>query len=117
MGKGSGYTTNSAAGITSISGGSGWANLTEDQTAGTAGAWKATASSSPSVVDWAIQLVALAPASATASPDINGNYSFTNLLNGTYTVTPSDPGLSFTPLNQSVTINGASVSNINFNLN
>jgi hypothetical protein len=66
-GNGAGYTTAVAAGIVSISGGSGWANLTEDRTASTAGTWKATASSSPAVNDWIVQMVALAPQSQLAS--------------------------------------------------
>jgi hypothetical protein len=60
-GNGSGYTTDAAAGVPSISGGAGWANLTEDRTAAAAGTWNATASSLPDVDNWAIQLIALAP--------------------------------------------------------
>jgi Bacterial Ig-like domain (group 2) len=59
---GAGYATNSAAGVPSISGGTGWANLTEDQTAVAPGAWKASSTSTRAVVDWVIQLIALAPA-------------------------------------------------------
>ena len=59
---GAGYATDSAAGVTSISGGSGWANLTEDQTAAAPGPWRATTTSTRAVVDWVIQLVALTPA-------------------------------------------------------
>ena len=59
---GAGYATNSAAGVPSISGGTGWANLTEDQTAVAPGAWKASTTSTRAVVDWVIQLIALAPA-------------------------------------------------------
>ncbi len=52
---------------------------------------------------------------ATATTDINGNYSFTGLVNaGSYTVTPSDSGYSFTPASQSVIINGSSVTGENF---
>jgi hypothetical protein len=114
-GNGSGYTTNTAAGIKSISGGSGWANLTEDRTAATTGTWNATASSSPAVNDWAIQLIALAPASkqtVTAQP--NGTYVFSNLTNGNYAVTPTRTGFRFSPASQAVTVNGTSVTGINF---
>src|SRR5467141_163087 len=68
-GNGSGYTTDTAAAINSISGGSGWANLTEDRTAAITGTWNATASSLPGVDQWVIQLVALRPA-ASAVPVI-----------------------------------------------
>jgi hypothetical protein len=53
-------------------------------------------------------------ASATVSADSAGSYSFNGLANGSYTVTPSKSGYTFTPLNQSVTVNGTSVSGINF---
>ncbi|HJV35703.1 MSCRAMM family protein [Geomonas sp.] len=36
--------------------------------------------------------------------DGNGNFSFTNLANGSYTVTPSRSGYTFTPASQTVTI-------------
>jgi hypothetical protein len=65
-GNGTGFTTDVSAGVVSLSGGSGWANLTEDRTAPTAGTWNATASSSPAVNDWVIQMVALAPATLCA---------------------------------------------------
>jgi hypothetical protein len=61
---GSGYTTDSAAGVSSISGGTGWASLTEDRTAAAAGTWNATTKSTRAVVDWVIHLIALAPVSA-----------------------------------------------------
>jgi hypothetical protein len=115
---GSGYTTNSSAGIASISGGSGWANLTEDSTAATAGSWKAATASTRAVTDWAIQLVALAPVSLqSATADAGGNYTFSNLNNGSYTVTPSNSGHTFTPSSQSVTVNNANVTGINFTVN
>ncbi len=114
-GNGSGYTTDTAAGIHSLSGGSGWPNLTEDRTATTTGNWNATASSSPAVVDWAIQLVALKPASSrTVTADSSGNYSFTGVANGTYTLTPTNSGVTFTPANQTVTVNNGDLTGIDF---
>jgi hypothetical protein len=59
-----------------------------------------------------ISLGGISTSSTTA--DANGNYSFTQLANGAYTVTPSKAGLSFTPANRSVTLNGANAANINF---
>jgi hypothetical protein len=47
--------------------------------------------------------------------DSSGNYSFSGLANGTYTVTPSRSGATFTPTSQSVTINGANIAAVNFN--
>ncbi len=53
-------------------------------------------------------------ATATVTAGADGSYSFGNLGNGSYTVTPSNPGYTFTPANQSVTINGADQTGINF---
>ncbi len=46
-------------------------------------------------------------AGATTVTDSVGNYIFTGLANGTYTVTPSNTGYSFTPASQNLTINSA----------
>jgi hypothetical protein len=50
----------------------------------------------------------------TVTTDASGNYTFAGLSNGGYTVTPSRTGYSFTPPNQPVTVNGASVPGQNF---
>ncbi len=52
--------------------------------------------------------------SATATADASGNYSFGNLANGAYIVTPSNSGFSLTPASQVATINNASVTGLNF---
>ena len=60
-------------------------------------------------------MVALGGASsATTTADSNGNYTFAGLANGSYTVTPTKTGVSFSPANQPVTINGANQGAINF---
>lgn len=53
-------------------------------------------------------------ASATTTTDANGNYSFTGLANGSYTVSPTETGYSFTPTTQAVTLSGASQGGVNF---
>ena len=53
-------------------------------------------------------------ASATASPNSSGAYTFTGLANGTYAVTPSNTGYTFSPVSQNKTVNGANVTGINF---
>jgi hypothetical protein len=53
--------------------------------------------------------------SASTTADSSGNYTFSGLLNGSYTVTPSKAGFTFTPPNQGVTISNANVSGVNFN--
>ena len=54
-------------------------------------------------------------ASATTTTDANGNFSFTGLRSGPYTVTPGKAGFTFTPASRAVTIGeGGSVSGVNF---
>ena len=53
---------------------------------------------------------------ANTSPDGSGNYSFGNLSDGSYIVTPTKTGQSFTPPSQNVTIAGANVPGVNFAL-
>jgi len=49
-----------------------------------------------------------------ATSDASSNYSISGLANGTYTVTPSKSGCSFSPASTSVTISGANVTGTNF---
>ena len=53
-------------------------------------------------------------AGASTIANSTGNYTFVGLANGTYTVTPNNGGYTFAPVNQSVTINAANVSAVNF---
>ncbi len=51
---------------------------------------------------------------ATITTGTNGTYIFNGMANGTYTVTPSNTGLAFTPLNRSVTVSGSNVASVDF---
>jgi len=53
-------------------------------------------------------------ANAKTTANSSGAYTFNGLVNGTYTVTPSQTGYTFNPTSQNVTINGASAGNVNF---
>ncbi len=46
--------------------------------------------------------------------DASGNYSFTGLANGSYTVTPSNTGFTYAPASQPVTVSNANVTALNF---
>ena len=46
--------------------------------------------------------------------DANGNYTFAGVVNGSFTVTPSKSGYTFSPTSQPVNINGASQTGVNF---
>ncbi len=59
-----------------------------------------------------VNLTGASTASTTA--DSGGNYTFTGLANGSYTVTPGKTGYAYTPASQAVTVNGANVSAVNF---
>lgn len=52
----------------------------------------------------------------TTTTDVNGNYSFPSIPNGTYTITPSISGPSaiFYPATQSVTVNNGALTGQNF---
>ena len=49
-----------------------------------------------------------------AVTDSNGNYTFSNLSNGSYIVKPSLSGFIFTPTSQVVILSSATVTNIDF---
>lgn len=53
-------------------------------------------------------------ATTTTTADGAGNYTFGGLANGTYAVTPSHTGYTFSPTNQSAMVNGANVTGLNF---
>jgi len=53
-------------------------------------------------------------ASATTTANSSGNYAFSGLANGTYAVTPSRTGYTFSPSVQAATLNGANITGLNF---
>jgi hypothetical protein len=53
-------------------------------------------------------------ATAAVAADSSGSYTFTGLIDGSYTVTPSKVGYTFSPASASVTVNGANVSGMKF---
>lgn len=60
--------------------------------------------------------VSLSGSSATQSTvaDSNGNYLFSAVPNGSYSITPSNVGFAVTPASQTITVQGAAVTNVNF---
>ena len=53
-------------------------------------------------------------ASASTATDSNGAYSFTNLANGAYTITPAKTGYSFNPASIGTNVQGRNVTRQNF---
>lgn len=76
--------------------------------------WSITGTISPSAAISGTALTVSGAATTTTTPDGQGNYSFSGLLNGGYTITPSNTGFTFNPVNQAVTINGGNSPSINF---
>ncbi len=54
------------------------------------------------------------PRTASATTDSAGHYAFSGLSNGSYTVTPSLSGYTFTPPNRSVSVSGGDVGGQDF---
>jgi hypothetical protein len=52
---------------------------------------------------------------ASTTADSSGNFTFTGLADGNYTVMPSSSSATFSPANQSITVNGHNVAGVNFN--
>jgi hypothetical protein len=52
--------------------------------------------------------------SGSTTADGSGNYSFTGLANGSYTVTPTLSGYTFSPTNQGETVSGSNITGVNF---
>jgi hypothetical protein len=50
----------------------------------------------------------------TTTADSAGNYTFSGLADGTYAVTPSRPGYTFSPTVQSVTVNAVNLAGVDF---
>jgi len=76
--------------------------------------WSISGTISPTNLGANVTVSLTGSTTANTTTDINGNYSFVNLQNGNYTVTPNLAGETFTPASQSTAINGASVTNFNF---
>ena len=83
-------------------------------TAQAVASWSISGTVSPATSGAGATLVLSGASSATTVADASGNYSFTGLANGSYTVTPSKTGYTFTPGNHSVTINGTNQTGVNF---
>jgi len=51
---------------------------------------------------------------AVTTTDADGKFTFGNLVNGSYIITPSKTAFTFTPVNSAVTVSGANVTAIDF---
>jgi hypothetical protein len=76
--------------------------------------WSISGTVSPAASGTGTTVTLSGAASASTTADASGNYTFSGLANGAYTVTPSKSGFTFTPANRAVTLNGANQTAINF---
>jgi len=78
--------------------------------------WSISGTVSPAASGSGTTLTLSGGASSTTTADSSGNFAFAGLANGTYTVTPSKSGFTFTPTSRLVTISGADVAAVNFTI-
>ncbi len=91
------------------------ANVTGQNFTGTAAATTYSVSGTiTSSAGAAISGVSVSNGSTSVSTNSSGAYTFTGLNNGTYTLTPSLSGYTFSPATRSVSVNGANVMGQNF---
>jgi hypothetical protein len=76
--------------------------------------WSVSGAISPAASGTGSLVTLSGTSSATTTADANGNYTFANLANGSYTVTPSKTNFTFSPVNLPVTISGANSTANNF---
>jgi hypothetical protein len=102
-----GYAMTPTSRAVTISGANATANFTSAQTFTLSGTISGSGGSGATV-----NLTGAKIASTIANT--SGQYSFTGLTNGSYTVTPTKSGFTMTPTSQAVTISGANRTGVNF---
>ncbi len=102
----SGFTFSPVNRAVTISG----ANATANFTAAAIPTYSISGTISPAASGSGATVALTGAATATVTADASGNYSFAGLANGSYTVTPSKSGFTFSPVNRAVTISGANAT-------
>jgi hypothetical protein len=108
-----GYTFNPSAQTATVSG----ANVTGinfTATAQVGQTFSISGTISPTTGGSGATVVLSGAAGATTLASSSGSYGFNGLANGTYVITPTNTGYAFSPANQSVTVNGANLTGVNF---
>jgi Bacterial Ig domain/Lysyl oxidase len=107
----SGYTFAPTAVSVNISG----ANLTGvNFTATAVPAWSISGTVSPGSLGAGTLLTLSGTPSGSTTADTSGNYLFTGLPNGSYTITPSKTGYTFSPAVLQVNVSGRDITGVNF---
>ena len=76
--------------------------------------WSMSGTVSPAANGTGTTLTLSGASGGTTTADASGNFTFAGLANGSYTVTPSKTGFTFSPASQPVTVSGANVTGVNF---
>lgn len=76
--------------------------------------WSLSGTISPASAGNGATVTLSGTSNAITTANASGNFTFSGLANGPYTVTPSQTGFSFTPASSNATISGASVTGISF---
>ena len=76
--------------------------------------WSLSGTVSPAASGAGTTLTLSGTSSGTRTADASGNFSFTGLVDGTYTVTPAKSGFTFSPASLPLTVSGADVTAVNF---
>ncbi len=100
----SGHTFSPASVAVTVSG----ANVTAATFTATTQTW--TISGSVGSAGSGATIALTGASTATTTANASGAYTFTGLVNGSYTITPSLTGYSFSPASVAVTVNGANVT-------
>ncbi|MFD0726507.1 proprotein convertase P-domain-containing protein [Lysobacter brunescens] len=107
----SGYTFSPTSLAVTVNG----ANVTGQNFTGTASATTFSVSGTISNSGGTgISGVSVSNGSTSVTTNASGQFTFSNLANGTYTLTPSLSGYTFSPATRSVTVSGANVTGQNF---
>ena len=109
----SGFTVTPASAPTTVSG-SNVTGLNFTSSAASPNTYSVSGTVSPSANGTGTTLTLSGAANATTTADSSGNYSFANLANGSYAVTPAKSGLSFSPASTPTTVSGNNVGGVNF---
>lgn len=76
--------------------------------------WAISGAVSPLPLGAGVQVALTGASTATMVTNSMGAFNFTNLTNGTYTLTPSGSSLNFNPASRTVTVNGGNITNAAF---
>lgn len=107
-----GYTFNPASSAVTVSG----ANIAGKNfvaAANAASTYSITGAVSGSVLS-GVAITLSGAGSATTTTNASGNYTFSGLVNGNYTVTPAMSGYTFSPTSAAANVSGANISGTNF---